>query len=946
MFMKKLLLSYIFVLLSLSVSAHDFAVGGVYYNIVSSVNHTVEVTFLGPYFDSSENEYRGTVTIPSTVTYEEVQYRVINIGDEAFYDCTSLTAVVIPEGVTGIGASSFRQCTGLTSIHIPEGVLSLGEWAFGDCSSLATVTIPQSVTAIGEGAFYNCSSLNSIALPKAMTSIGGGAFYNCAVLKTVSIPESVTHIKYSTFSSCTGLTEILLPEGLTTIESGAFQGCSSLVSALIPASVASIDCSAFQGCRSLVSIKVAADNSTYQSPDGCNAIIEAATNSLIIGCSTTVIPENVRSIGENAFYDCGGLVSVTIPEGVTSIGSWAFYNCNNLSSVTIPQSVVSIGSGAFNGCSSITSIAIPENVTNIQSWTFYDCASLVSVSIPSSVTKIGSNAFYGCHSLQDFFCYAKEAPRASTNSFNNSSIGKATLHILESVLETYKTSMPWSKFGAFVGVVDQFPYISATTATLSEGESMMLTAAFTPSDMLGNAVLWSSNNTDVATVDNKGLVTAIAPGTAVITAQASDDSGVSVSCEVTVMPASYQVTFIVDGKVYHTESVTYGAAITVPDAPTKEGHTFSGWGAVPETMPAKDITVRGTFTVNKYRVTFKIGDEVIAIYTQDYGSAITAPDAPEREGHTFSGWGNVAKTVPASDVTYEGSYSVNSYTLTYTVDGEVVRSESVTYGAAITVTDAPTKEGHTFSGWGAVPETMPAKDITVRGTFTVNKYQVTFKIGDEVVATYTQDYGSAITAPDAPEREGHTFSGWGAVPETMPAKDITVHGTFTVNKYRVTFKIGNEVIATYTQDYGSAITAPDVPEREGYTFDGWSEVPETVPAADVICEGSYTANLYKVYYMVGATLVHTAEVAYGEPIPEYAYEAEEGYIFLGWVGESYDTMPAHDVTYTANIGNGIEQLTIDKSQLTIYDLKGRKVADTENLKGGVYIVNGKKVFLK
>ena len=883
--MKKILLSHIFVLLSLSVSAHDFAVGGVYYNIVSSVAHTVEVTFQGPYFDSFVNEYRGTVTIPTTVTYERVQYRVINIGDEAFYDCTSLTAVVIPEGVKGIGVSSFGQCTGLTSINIPEGVTSIGDWAFGDCSSLATITIPQSVTAIGESAFYNCSSLNSIALPKAMTSIGGGAFYNCAGLKTVSIPESVTHIKYSTFSSCTGLTEILLPEGLTTIESGAFQGCSSLVSALIPASVASIDCSAFQGCHSLVSIKVAADNSTYQSPNGCNAIIETATNSLILGCGTTVIPENVRSIGDNAFYDCGGLVSVTIPEGVTSIGSWAFYNCSNLSSVTIPQSVTSIGSSAFNACSSITSIAIPENVTNIQSWTFYDCASLVSISIPSSVTKIGSSAFCGCHSLQDFFCYAKEAPRASTNSFNNSSIGKATLHILESVLETYKTSMPWSKFGAFVGVVDQFPYISATTATLSEGESMTLTAAFTPSDMLGNAVLWSSNNTDVATVDNKGLVTAIAPGTAVITAQASDDSGVSVSCEVTVVPASYQVTFIVDGKVYHTESVTFGAAITVPDAPTKEGHTFSGWGEVPETMPAKDITVRGTFTVNKYQVTFKIGDEVIATYMQDYGSAITAPDAPEREGYTFSGWGNVAKTVPASDVIYEGSYSVNSYTLTYTVDGEVVRSESVTYGAAITVPDAPTKEGHTFSGWGAVPETMPAKDITVRGTFTVNKYQVTFKIGDEVIATYTQDYGSAITAPDAPE-------------------------------------------------------------REGYTFDGWSEVPETVPAADVICEGSYTANLYKVYYMVGATLVHTAEVAYGEPIPEYVYEAEEGYIFLGWVGESYDTMPAHDVTYTANIDNGIEQLTIDKSQLTIYDLKGRKVTDTENLKGGVYIVNGKKVFLK
>lgn len=888
MSMKKLLLSHIFVLVSLAVSAHDFVVGGVYYNIVSSANHTVEVTFQGPYFDSSVNEYRGSVTIPSTVTYEKVQYRVTSIGDEAFYDCANLTAVVMPEGVTGIGANSFRSCTGLTSIRIPEGVASIGEWAFGDCSSLATVTIPQSMTAIGESAFYNCSSLSSIALPEAMTSIGGGAFYNCASLKSVSVPEGVTHIKYSTFSSCTGLTEIVLPQGVTTIESGAFQGCVSLASVYIPVGVASIDGSAFQGCRSLVAIKVAEGNRAYQSPNGCNAIIEAATNSLIIGCSTTVIPENVRSIGDNAFYDCSGLVSVTIPEGVTSIGSWAFYNCNNLSSVTIPQSVMSIGSSAFNGCSGITSIAIPENVTNIQSWTFYDCASLVSVSIPSSVTKIGSSAFYGCHSLQDLYCYAKVVPRASTNSFNNSNIAKATLHILESVVETYKASTPWSNFGAFVGIVDQFPYISATTATLSEGESVTLTAALTPDDVAGNAVLWSSDNVNVATVDNRGKVTAIAPGTAIITATASDDGGVSVSCEVTVLATSYQVTFFVDGKVYHTESLVRGESINLPDTPTKEGHTFSGWGEVPETMPAEDITFSGTFTVNKYQVTFRIGDEVIAAYTQEYGSAITAPDAPEREGYTFVGWGEVAETVPASDVTYEGSYSVNSYTLTYTVDGEVVRTESVTYGTTITVPDEPTKEGHTFSGWGEVPETMPAEDVTVSGTFTVNRYQVTFKIGDEVIATYTQDYGSAITAPEAPE-------------------------------------------------------------REGYTFDGWGDVPETVPANDVAYEGTYTVNIYKVYYYVGEELVHTAEVAYGEPIPEYAYEAEEGYTFLGWIGENYDTMPAHDVTYTANIDNGIDAMsTVNSGQTTgIYDLNGRKVMDMGNLnKGGIYIVNGKKVIFK
>ena len=155
------------------------------------------------------------------------------------------------------------------------------------------------------------------------------------------------------------------------------------------------------------------------------------------------------------------------------------------------------------------------------------------------------------------------------------------------------------------------------------------------------------------------------------------------------------------------------------------------------------------------------------------------------------------------------------------------------------------------------------------------------------------------------------------------------------------------MIAADSLEYGATIVAPEAPEKEGYTFDGWGEVAETVPAGNVTYEGTYTVNIYKVYYYVGEELVHTVEVAYGEAIPEYVYEpTEEGYTFLGWIGETYETMPAHDVTYTANIDNGIEQLTIDKSQLIIYDLMGRKVTDTENLKGGIYIVNGQKIFIK
>ena len=133
---------------------------------------------------------------------------------------------------------------------------------------------------------------------------------------------------------------------------------------------------------------------------------------------------------------------------------------------------------------------------------------------------------------------------------------------------------------------------------------------------------------------------------------------------------SYKLTYMVDGEKYREEMVAYGTMLTAIDAPEKEGHTFSGWSGLPATMPASDVTVSGTFTINKYLVTFKIGDEVIYSEALEYGATIVIPEAPEKEGYTFDGWGEVAATVPAGDVTYEGSYSVNSYLLTYVVDGE------------------------------------------------------------------------------------------------------------------------------------------------------------------------------------------------------------------------------------------------------------------------------------
>ena len=231
-----------------------------------------------------------------------------------------------------------------------------------------------------------------------VTEIGDEAFRECKAV-TISIPDTITHIGSKAFYYCSSLTSVTLGSGVTSIGKQAFYGCSGLTSITIPESVTSIGNGAFWGCSGLTSIVVEEGNSTYDSRDNCNAIIETTNNTLIRGCQNTTIPNSVTSIGEGAFARCYFLTSITIPESVTSIGDEAFYDCIGLTSITIPNSVTSIGKGAFANCYGLTSITIPNSVTSIGSWAFHDCIGLTSITISNSVTSIGNGAFSWCSSL-------------------------------------------------------------------------------------------------------------------------------------------------------------------------------------------------------------------------------------------------------------------------------------------------------------------------------------------------------------------------------------------------------------------------------------------------------------------------------------------------------------------------------------------------------------------
>ena len=285
----------------------------------------------------------------------------------------------------------------------------------------------------------------------------------------------------------------------------------------------------------------------------------------------------------------------------------------------------------------------------------------------------------------------------------------------------------------------------------------------------------------------------------------------------------------------------YGTPITAPTL-TREGYTFKGWDKeIPETMPAENITVKAQWEINQYTITFDTnGGSEIAPITQDYGTEITAPDNPTRKGYTFKGWDKeIPKTMPAENITVKAQWEINQYTITFdTNGGSEIAPITQDYGTEITTPDNPTRKGYTFKGWDKeIPETMPAGNITVKAQWEINQYTITFDTnGGSDIAPITQDYGTEITVPDNPTRKGYTFKGWDKeIPKTMPAENMTVKAQWEINQYTITFDTnGGSEIAPITQDYGTAITAPDNPTRKGYTFKGWDKkIPETMPAENI-----------------------------------------------------------------------------------------------------------------
>ena len=389
------------------------------------------------------------VLIPPTID----GLTVTEIGEKAFENQTALTDIVIPDTVTNIGRRAFYGCTGLTEFTIPSTVYDIGTQIFYKADNIHTVyyntdyypstetenpllnnsnitkvvfggrfidyyaarnlgmnghvtevKIGDSVNGIYSSAFYGFNSLVSAEISDGVTSIGNYVFECCTSLVSIKLPTTVTSIGERAFSGCTSLASIEIPNSVTSIAGWSFVSCTNLASIEIHEGLTYIGPYVFQGCTSLASVYYLGTisdwcdisfNGEYANPC-CNGAALFVKSELLTEIDAS---DNVKRIGNYAFFHCTSLASVTISDIVTHIGDYAFNGCTGLTSIEIADSVRSIGVAAFSNCTSLTSIEIPDSVTSIAQSAFYGCSGLMSIEIPDSVTSIGESSFERCYNL-------------------------------------------------------------------------------------------------------------------------------------------------------------------------------------------------------------------------------------------------------------------------------------------------------------------------------------------------------------------------------------------------------------------------------------------------------------------------------------------------------------------------------------------------------------------
>ena len=706
----------------------------------------------------------------------------------------TITEVEIKDGVTSIGANAFNRCSNLTSVTFPSGLTSIGDAAFANCSALTSVTFPSSLNSIGQRAFHVCSVLASVTFTPgqegAGLTIGDSAFDD--------IP-STTKVTYGTGNTVLydDTTEITTDTLLTAIQR------KSLTWKAASSTPATTDVS-FVRAASAEELQTNLPNIPTYTKEQAEAWIAANKATL-----APAYAAHRQANGDAAF-----VVVYAISEHMYSV-------------------LVSGNSDLSNFSATEQSLGeLKNNFTNYYDMTFYPEVTAATHTHTWGYNASGATITANCTGTGD--CDITEGLTLTISAPASTSLTYDGTAKEASLSTGYNTT-------AFPGTYTIEYYNGTTKLGSAPVNAGTYTAKVTAGT--GDGAVTASVDFTITPKTVSSPTITLSPESFTYDGSAKQPT-VTVKDGTTTIPAS-------EYNIEYSNNTNAGTAtVTITDK-TGGNYTVSGTktftiapasqtapavSSTNETVAGKaDGTITGVTTAMEYKLS------TATEYTPITGTSVTGLAAGTYNVRYAADANHEAS--PAADVVINVGSKI---TVQFNANGGTPEPEDQQFNYNQTVSKPatdPTKTGYTFKFWSADGtaeydfNTPLTANITLTAVYQVNSYTITFDTdGGSAIAPITQDYNTAVTAPADPTKTGYTFAGWEpAIPETMPAENVTVKATWTINPYTITFVSFGKTVEEYELDYGTNVPVPATPSVEGLRFVGWRpSIPATMPAEDLV----------------------------------------------------------------------------------------------------------------